>query len=361
MTPPIIEWLKSVQQYLSLAPAKELELQDIVQTAARICQTPIALITFVDKQHHYIKFRIGIDIEEFIIEGSFCNYTMQQAGVMIVEDALADERFVEYPLVTGAPFIRFFAGTCLINAEGNKIGTLSVVDIKPNSLNKLQTETLQILAHQIINILEFNSALQIIKEQYLEAKNSENKLRSFFESTGSCHLLIGKDHKVLAFNKAIAKFIKHIFNIELVVGIETPQLIHEPNRSYYLENHEKALRGETTRVERLIDYGTEMIWWDISYEPAMNEAGEIIGISFNATDITAKKEHESKVTTQDEALRNIAFLHSHELRKPVASIMGLMNIFKDENYRASKEELMMLETVANELDEKIRTIVGYTG
>ncbi|MEB0261578.1 MULTISPECIES: hypothetical protein [unclassified Mucilaginibacter] len=56
-------------------------------------------------------------------------------------------------------------------------------------------------------------------------------------------------------------------------------------------------------------------------------------------------------------LRAIAYMQSHEMRKPVASIIGLMDIWKDESYAYNEEIISMLELTVTELDEKIRLIV----
>jgi hypothetical protein len=56
------------------------------------------------------------------------------------------------------------------------------------------------------------------------------------------------------------------------------------------------------------------------------------------------------------ALQTIAHIQSHEMRKPVASIMGLMNVWKTEDYTHDLEIIGMLESAVNELDEKIHLI-----
>lgn len=62
----------------------------------------------------------------------------------------------------------------------------------------------------------------------------------------------------------------------------------------------------------------------------------------------------------NEALLKIAHIQSHEVRKPLASILGLMNVFKIQNYVVNKDELLMVETSTQELDEKIRDIISAT-
>ena len=63
---------------------------------------------------------------------------------------------------------------------------------------------------------------------------------------------------------------------------------------------------------------------------------------------------------QNEALREIAYLQSHELRKPVASILGLMQLLKMESSEPDSEVLKMMEKAVAELDQTIHQIVRNT-
>jgi len=60
---------------------------------------------------------------------------------------------------------------------------------------------------------------------------------------------------------------------------------------------------------------------------------------------------------KDQALENIAYIQAHELRKPVASIMGLINLIKATDYEVDKEAITKLEEASKELDTKIRSII----
>jgi light-regulated signal transduction histidine kinase (bacteriophytochrome) len=106
--------------------------------------------------------------------------------------------------------------------------------------------------------------------------------------------------------------------------------------------------------------GKKKIWWNYNYAPALDAEGEIIGVSYNAINISDLKLKEQQSMAKDESLKAIAFIQSHEIRRPVSSIIGLMNLFKAQDYQSTREELMMLECAVLELDDKIRLIVNYT-
>lgn len=353
--------LQAVHRFLTLKISKGKELQEIVSLAAEICQTPIALITLLDKDIQYIKFSVGIDLDKTASEDTFCSYVIQQDDVMIVPDIAQDERFSDSPLVSKKSNIRFYAGSPLTTRNGDNVGCLCVIGYEVKQLSSIQVRMLKLLSAQVMQIMEFDFSLNILKEQFIQAKSAEIKLRSFFDSSSSFHLFIGKEFEVIHFNKSIADYIYAIYKIQLVQGMKIIEYLEPDYIQDFIKNYKHALTGFPVSTERQIKFGETEIWFNLTYDPDKNREGEIIGVSFNATDISERKVTEEKILLQNESLKKIAYIQSHELRKPVASIIGFMNIFKEDGYIATKEDLMMMEKAVNDLDQKIRTIINYAG
>ncbi|RZK15450.1 MAG: hypothetical protein EOO43_15085 [Flavobacterium sp.] len=122
----------------------------------------------------------------------------------------------------------------------------------------------------------------------------------------------------------------------------------------------KALKGQPVLTQRKITHGEEEFWRIIRYEPAYNNEGHIFGVSINSTDITAQVEQREIVLSQNESLKEIAWIQSHELRKPVATILGLLDLLRLNGEVEKIEELQIMEKVAIELDQKIKLIVSRT-
>ncbi len=354
-----LERLRAVNRFLKLEVSREHELQQIVEVAAEICGMPIGLITLLDERTQHIIYKSGTELENTKRTDAFCNSTIEQDGILIVRDAHLDERFSGNPLVTGDPNIRFYAGAPLTTQDGHNLGSLCVIGTEPAELLPLQGKMLQVLARQVISVLEFDASIAVLKEQFIQARNSEVKLRSYFESSSTCHLLLDREMKIVAFNRALATFIYRIFKVEINTGSRIMDYVHSSNAEEFSINCERAMHGESVQIETMLDYGSETIHWLMKYDPAFDHHGLIIGISFNATDITRHIEQERKVSHQDDQLAQIAFLQSHELRRPVSSILGLMQVIRSDGFRAGRAELEQLERAACELDEKIRLIVGH--
>jgi len=76
----------------------------------------VALVTLVDVNRQWFKSKVGLDFIQTDRNSAFCAYTVlpQSPDVLVIADALSDERFSKNVLVTGFPFIRFYAGAALI-------------------------------------------------------------------------------------------------------------------------------------------------------------------------------------------------------------------------------------------------------
>ena len=127
----------------------EQAFDDIAQLAADLCDTEIALITLVDSDYQWFKARVGVAQEGVPRDLSFCGHCINHRHPLLVEDTLLDPRFADNPLVTGDPYIRFYAGVPLLIGEGSSIGALSVAHRSPRTLSARQLASLERLARQI--------------------------------------------------------------------------------------------------------------------------------------------------------------------------------------------------------------------
>ncbi|NOU01073.1 MAG: EAL domain-containing protein [Gallionella sp.] len=153
-------------------PEEEV-FDEITRLAAAIVDAPIALISLVDETRQWFKSHIGIDVRETPRAISFCQYAIKHTDVFVVEDARLDERFKDNPLVTGEPYIRFYAGMPIVLQGGEAIGTLCVVDHQPKQLNKLQKLALQVLTHNITAELEKRAHVVALNDEIARRKEAE--------------------------------------------------------------------------------------------------------------------------------------------------------------------------------------------
>src|SRR5437868_3532920 len=119
--PPIFEEairLDALHRYAVLDTPPEQALDDLTALAAQICGKPMATISLVDKDRQWFKARVGLDMAETSRDISFCAQALNGPELLVVPDATLDERFANFPTVTGEPGIRFYAGAPLVTPEG---------------------------------------------------------------------------------------------------------------------------------------------------------------------------------------------------------------------------------------------------
>lgn len=177
--------LAALHAYHILDTGQEKDYNELTELAAAICDVPIALISFVDKDRQWFKSHYGLQVNETDRCHSFCSHAIEKPeALMQVEDARHDPRFQDNLLVTGSPGIRFYAGMPLLDQEGYALGSLCVIDDKPRLLNDTQQKALRTLARQVIDKLslrksnaDLRQANQLLQQANLDLRKAEDELK----------------------------------------------------------------------------------------------------------------------------------------------------------------------------------------
>jgi len=165
----------AVEKYELLDTLPEECYDNITSLMAYVCETPISLVTLLDKKRNFLKSHHGIPFNESPREISFCGHAINSDDMItIVEDARLDERFADNPLVTEYQAI-FYAGVPLIDPNGYKLGTLCVYDNKPRKLDQNQIDALLAMSKQVMNLFELHYQNLLLRkfQEKLERRNQE--------------------------------------------------------------------------------------------------------------------------------------------------------------------------------------------
>jgi len=172
-----IERLKELLSFGILDTSPEKEFDDLAQLASIICDTPTALISFIDDSRQWYKAKVGMDLLQVPIEDTFCRHTIRQDTLLEIPDASQDDRVCTNSFVTKENGVRYYAGIALKTEKGLPIGTVCVIDHKPRLLDEPQKKALEILASHTINLLETR------KKNTRLGRELENVLKKKIEET----------------------------------------------------------------------------------------------------------------------------------------------------------------------------------
>ncbi|MBK4346905.1 GAF domain-containing protein [Lacisediminihabitans changchengi] len=108
-----------------------------------------AAITFLDSERLWMKSAAGIVRTEFPRQASFCDTTIRQSNVFVVEDARLDARFNTHPSVAEPDGFRFYAGYPLLSPEGEHVGAFCISDRRVRRLSAREAGLLRDLALRV--------------------------------------------------------------------------------------------------------------------------------------------------------------------------------------------------------------------
>jgi diguanylate cyclase (GGDEF)-like protein/PAS domain S-box-containing protein len=287
---PEVNRLEALQGYKILDSDAEQAFDDLTALAAYICGTRIALVSLVDAHRQWFKSKVGLKATDTPRELAFCAHAIQQPDeLLIVPNALEDERFATNPLVTSDPNIRFYAGAPLVTPEGYAIGTLCAIDRVPRQLTPQQTEALRALSCQVMAQLDLRQNLFNLVQTNEALRQSEERYRILYEDTPSMYFTVSQEAKILSVNRFGAE--KLGYTVEELVGQPGVNIIHEDDKKFVLDKFIQHLQNPTQMAHweaRKVRKSGSVLWVKENIRTVQNADGEIV-IIFACEDISERK------------------------------------------------------------------------
>ena len=305
--------LAALAQCKVLDTEPEPTFDAMTRLAARVCETPIALVSLVDRDRQWFKSRVGLDVDETPRDQAFCGYSILSDEMLVITDAATDPRTADNPLVLGGPKIRFYAGVPLCLSSGEALGTLCVIDTQPRELTEAARESLRELAIQATELLESRRRIERFERA---VDGSSDGLWDHDPVTGTVWYsdrfkeLVGRDPRDPdSFPHVIASWMDllHPDDSDRVLAAVDAHL--EDDASYDIQYRLRMPTG---------DYR----WFRARAKTVRNDRGEPIWTSGSMTDVNDVREAEAQLEQKNEELESFVYTASHDLKSPIVTMLG---------------------------------------
>lgn len=245
-----------------------------------------------------------------------------------------------------------------INTTGKAVLEYRIIS-RDGTIKTLHNECVLVKGDETQPDMVVGVAIDLTEQKELQraVEKEKNHLRSIINNTKDIIWSISRDMKIMGGNYAFWRRIKQLTGkdyIEEIKESDYPSGLFEEWQDYFKQGFEQ---GAFTIVTEEEQDGKKMIE-EVSFSPIVEQNGVISGLSCIAHDITDTYNYTREIQAQNKRLKEIALWQSHQVRGPLATIMGLILLFDNKNLsnNINAKIIRDIQQVAEELDENIRKI-----
>ncbi|HTI61508.1 PAS domain-containing protein [Mucilaginibacter sp.] len=223
---------------------------------------------------------------------------------------------------------------------------------------------LSVTGYLLYRMIRANEKKLIESERHSRIRDDENrKLGNIITKVNNLIIITDKNNYISWVNKAFEDFTGYTF--DEVAGY-TPATFFIDGESGIDElsvilGHKKVREAFSTEVNCRKKNG-EKFCVHSEYTPLFDDSNVFTGYIGVYNDITGLKQKQIEAGRQIEKLKEVAWLSSHEVRRPLANIIGLTNLMKVTPLM--DEKIRILESInrsADELDKIIHVVNSTVG
>jgi diguanylate cyclase (GGDEF)-like protein/PAS domain S-box-containing protein len=300
---PEADRLAALRKLAALDTGADPRLDALTRRAADIACVPMAMVSLVDEDRQWFKSAVGAEQGASTPRShSFCSHAIERPdSLMVIEDAAEDPRFAGNPLVTGPPYIRFYAAAPLRDQDGLAVGTLCLIDTVPHVVDEALRERLsrlEDLANSVMAILELGGAANALRE-------SESLGQLVLSQSANSINLLDIEGNVLFMNAACRQSL-HLDPAQSVKGISWVELWPESERPQIQAQLETArCQGEARVTARCRRADGSLGWWDNVVTLLPGTGGKPARLLSSSRDVTEAKLERDEVNAARQQLASV--------------------------------------------------------
>lgn len=303
-----VEFLRNLE-VLDTPPEETFDR--FTRVLAKLLHVPIALVSLVDAERQWFKSKVGLEACETSRDLAFCAHALHVPDCLIVEDATTDFRFHDNPLVTGAPFVRFYAGVPLRSSEGYVVGTLCAIDTRPRSIDPDALAAMKDLARAVEReLFQRNLAKQartVYEDERRARAVSEARFATAFEETPTGMAIVDLHGRFEVVNRKFCEITG--YRSDELLSMTFPDITHPDDIQQDLAMVADLIldrRKSYSLEKRYLHKDGSIIWISLSVAIVRDSSGAPLHFLAGILDITSRKHSEALIKD-----------HQHELERRV--------------------------------------------
>lgn len=310
MTAPLIpdnenQRLAELYDVNLLDTARDASFDSLTQLAAELFDVPIALVSLVDRDRQWFKSTYGLCAAETSRDVSFCSHVVYNQFPLVVQDARQDPRFADNPLVTGEPYIRFYAGMPIHSSSGFVLGTLCLIDTRPGDFDAASLERLRLLANQVEQLISLHQHTHSLAEDADSNRAVSARYQAIIQGAAAGVVRINGRGTMLEVNRFVCDMLGYSEsellgrNVKMLMP-QSVALAHDGFLHAYQTTGDAKVIGKGREVEaqhksgELIPVHLAISEVQLGSEKGDHEGRQFIGILSDLRDVHAARKREQK-------------------------------------------------------------------
>lgn len=289
-------------------------LDELTELAAVLSLADYAYIGWLDFNRLWFKSRFGFVATEQARTATACQWVALASKPLLIEDAAADSRFLPEGIeVPGGRCCRSYAGTPLVMASQQLVGTLAILARKPKQFSTEHLTLLDVLARQIVTRLELYSRIRAQEQAQRARMRTERALaieRCFvaatLDSIPALVAVLDTAGRVVRFNQACAQ-VTGLSLADAAGQSFVEEVLDEADRPWAADKLRMAANGQISGPHetswRIADDRTRRISWTL--RPLTGPNGEIQYLIVSGQDVTDQREAERALLSSEARYRQV--------------------------------------------------------
>lgn len=205
------------------------------------------------------------------------------------------------------------------------------------------------------------------KQKFSELLTVKNLKKHVLNSTSDLIWAIDRECRLLLGNESFFQIMKKTSGREIKKGDSVVEIGPESDLRVQRINdwqsaYDNALEGKTFALNFAISTPDRDEVYEVSFQPIVHDEEKVItGVACFGRNVTERTQHLQSIESQNSRLREISWLHSHQMRAPLSNILGLADLILNIDDFAEKQELVkLLHKAASQLDNIVLDIASKT-